>query len=152
MAGTDPGFDADAFRDAIRFAMSMGAPEDTTKRVTFRWTEQKSYTRADSGGKPWNFNEVPVATEEYDDVQVDCAVEFGARPASIRDTTIGQFDPSLVTVTVLDEQYEEIMANDVMPDLIVIDGNEYEISFLEPPIGLFEVTVYRFVAEARDES
>lgn len=148
MAGSDPRFDPDRFRDAIKFAMRMGAPEDETKRVTFRWNKVASYNNADPAGRPYAWDSTPVAEFDHPDVLIDCAVDFSARPAGTRDTPIGQFDTSTIAITVLDSDIETISG----ADLVVIDGDTYEIKFIGPPTGLFDVTIFTIYAEARDES
>lgn len=148
MAGKNPNFNAKEFRDAIGFAMQMGLPEDPNERITFRWTPNKVYDDGDAGGNPWSWDSAPVSSDERPDVQVLAAVEFAARPAGSVDTPLGQFDTSRVTVTLLDEQFELIRG----ADLMVIDQNIYEVAFVGPPIGLFDVTVYQLYGEARDES
>lgn len=148
MAGKNPNFNAKEFREAIHFAMEMGLPQDPSERITFRWTPDKTYDDSDSGGNPWSWDVVPVVTDERADVQVPAAVEFAARPAGSVDTALGQFDTSRVTVTLLDEEFEKIRG----ADLMVIDANIYDIAFVGPPIGLFDVTVYQLFGEARDES
>lgn len=148
MAGSDPRFNPDRFRDAIKFAMQMGKPEAAQERVIFRWTPQHSYSVADPAGRPYDWTSTATASVTHDDVEIDCAVEFSARPAGTRDTPLGQFDTSRAVLTLLDVDRELVEG----ADLVVIDGNIYEIGFWGPPMGLFEVTVYQAFCEARDES
>jgi hypothetical protein len=148
MAGTDAGFDATEFRDAIRFAMRMGAPEDPSERATFRWTKQQTFAVADVGGSTYDWSATPASTTQHPDVQVDVAVEFSARPAATRDEAAGQFDESRVTLTLLDEDYANVRG----ASEVILGGNTYNIDFVGPPMGLFEVTVYSVFCTARDES
>lgn len=148
MAGTDPRFPAQRFRDAIRFAMHMGLPNAVQERITFRWTTQKTFSTHDPAGRPYNWGSTPATTTSHADVLIDCAVEFTARPAGTRDTALGEFDTSRAVVTILDEDIDSVSG----ADTAIIGGNEYEILFTAPPMGLFEVTVYQLYLQARDES
>lgn len=148
MAGSDPRFDPARFRDAIHFVMQMAAPEDTSERVTFRWETEKTFTQADPAGRPYLWSSTPATSTPHADVQIDCVVEFSARPAGSRDTPFGQFDTSRAVISVLDDDFSTIQG----ADLAIINGNTYEIQFVGPAIGLFEVTLYQLFCEARDES
>lgn len=148
MAGSDPRFNEAQFRDAIKFAMKMGTPEDTEKRATFRWTTVKTYATQDPSGRPYSWSSVPTATVAHDDVQIDCAVEFIPRPSGGRDTPLGSFDVSRAVITILDVDYAEIAG----ADEVLIDGNTYDIQFEGKPDGLFGVTIHTIYADARDES
>lgn len=141
-------FDATAFRDAIRNTMVMGLPNATSEKATFRWTTQKTYAVDDPAGKPYSWTAAPATTTTHADVQVPVAWEFSARPASSLDTTIGQFDASRVEITILDVDYEDVEG----ADQIIMGGNTYNLEFVAPPQGLFEVTVYKLYAIAQDES
>lgn len=148
MAGSNPAFNQDVFRDVIRTTMIMGTANPTTEKPTFRWNPSKTYTIQDPGGQPYDFTSAPVTTVAPADVQVPVAVEFSARPAGSLETSIGEFDTSRVIITVLDEDYALIKG----ADEVLLGGNTYDIQFVGPPIGLFEVTVYQIFAIARDES
>lgn len=148
---TDPsfgaGFDAAAFRSAIQSTMEMGLPQDTSERVTFRWNVERSFSQADPSGKPYSWTATPMTETAPTDVQIPAAVEFTARPAGTVDTPIGQFDATRVIITVLDTHYPAVQD----ADLVVIDGDDYQIDFWGPPIGLFDVTLYQCYTTAIDE-
>lgn len=152
MAGSNDDFDASAFREAIQFAMNMGLPSDTSERATFRWRTERSFDKADSGGDPFSWDSSPTSETSRSDVQLACAVEYVSRISASEDTNIGPFDPSRVVITLLDEQYDTLTQYGDFPDVVLLGGNEYEIKFVGPPVGLFEVTVYQVHAQARDES
>lgn len=151
MRTSDPrgsGFNETQFRDAIKFAMSMGTPQTEAMRPTFRWTTVKTFNNADSGGKPWTKNATPTSTESKPDVQIDCAVEFVTRTTLSGGTAIGDFDTPRAKLTVLDVDYPSIEgANEVL-----LGGNTYKIDFVAPPDGLFGVEVYYIHCSAIDES
>ena len=148
MAGTNPGFNAAAFRTAIIDAMTMGLPSETQDRATFRWNKERTFNTVDPAGTPYDLTAAPLTDTTPDDVLIPCAVEFSARPAGSLDTTVGEFDTSRVVITVLDEHYPQVEG----ADGVLLGQNTYEIQFVAPPIGLFEVTVYQVYAVARDES
>lgn len=152
MAGTDSRFDATAFRDAIRFAMTMGLPDTTSERATFKWNVDRTYVVPDSGGQPFNWGETPSTESAYVDVRIPVAVEFLSKGGDTQDTRIGQFDVSRVIITVLDEDFTDLTQDGVFADKVQLDDGIYDIQFVGPPIGLFEVTVYQIYAQAVDEA
>ncbi len=148
VTGFGTGFDADAFRTAIKNTMKMGAPQDTTQRATFIWTTTKTYSRSDSGGKPWTKDATVATTTTHAPVQVDVAVEFIPRSTLAGGTPIGNFETPRAIITVLDEDYTSIEG----ADKVLLGTNTYNIDFIAPPIGLFEVTVIQIHCSAGDES
>lgn len=148
MAGSDPRFDPNVFRTNIRFAMRMGMPEDATKGVTFRFGKTKTWPSGaalDQDGNPFDPTLSAIVTEP-DPVQIPVGVEFSQ--ASPEELPVGQFVGSKVVLTMLDEDYEEVK----LAKEVTIDGDDYIIRYEEPPIGLFDVTVHRFVCTSKDES
>lgn len=148
---TDPsfgsGFDADLFRSKIKSAMQMGSPNAVAEKVTFKWPTLKTYSgKVDPTGRPYDLASVAESTSQHEDVQVDCAVEFIYRNAT--GTPIGEFDTPRVIITLLDVDYELIEG----ATKVFLGGNTYEIQFVEPPMGLFSVTIYNLHAQAVDES
>lgn len=146
--GFGAGFDADLFRESIRAAMTMGLPNTVSERATFRWHPQRTFAKSDPTGKPYDLSAAPVSDTTPEDVQIPCAVEFSARPAGSMETALGEFDTSRVIITLLDVDMPLISG----ADEVILGGNTYDIQFLGPPIGLFDVTVYQLFAIARDES
>ena len=148
MAGSNPAFDAGAFRTAIRDAMNMGLPANVSERATFKWNVERTFNTADPAGNPYDWGTTPATTTTHPDVQIPVAVEYTSRASESGANAIGQFDPSRVTLTILDEDYALVEgANEVL-----LGGNSYLVRYVAPPLGLFEVTVYQVFAEARDES
>lgn len=140
-------FNATEFRSAIRFAMQMGLPSDTSERITFRWRDETTHDDSDSGGKPWNFSSTPVTTVTTDDVQVTCGVSFMA-DSTVEGTPVGPFQHPRIVVSLLEDEYDDVAT----ADEIVMDGATYDIKYWEPPQALFDVTVYKVHAEAVDEA
>jgi hypothetical protein len=151
------GFDATEFRQAIEFAMQMGLPGTESERVTFRWSGSKVFDTPDERGNPYDWTNAPASTESTPDIPasitVPCAVEFRARRSVSGETIIGSFDVASVVITLLDTQYALLQHDTLgLPDQLTVDGNQYDVSFWGPPMGLFNVTVYQMYAQARDES
>lgn len=147
MAGSDPGFNAAEFRDAIHFAMRMSAAPNPTQRLTFRWSTEHTYPIEDRAHKPYNWTEAPATTDTITDLQVDCAFEFLPSSSEVA-TAIGVFRDVRVKITLLDSEYDAILAhgNGRFPDLVVADDDTYEVKFIPPPQGLFEVAVWTVYA------
>lgn len=152
MAGTNPSFDPAAFRDAIRFAMTMGTPNSTNDVATFRWNVLRTYGVQDSAGNPFDWTETATTTNDPLDVQVPVAIQFVSGVGTTTDTSMGQFDASRIVVTVLDEDYALLTQDGRFADLIVSGETTYKINFVEPPVGLFGVDVWSIHAQAEDES
>lgn len=150
MAGTDARFNAADFRTNIRFAMTMGLPNTTAERATFQWDTAKTFTKDDTGGNPFDWTASPVTTVTYPDVLIPVAVEIGGE--SDDNTNVGTFDISRAVITVLDEDFELLTVNDVFCNRVLLGDNAYEIKFVAPPLGLFDVTVYQIHCLALDES
>jgi len=167
MAGTDSRFDATAFRDAIRFAMTMGLPDTETERATFIWNVDREFVIDDAAGSPFEWGETAAYTSTYGEVQIPVAVEFLSKGGDTQDTRLGQMDVSRIIVTILDEDFPALeqvsqghaghFADKIRfggPIAAVTDQEYayYDIQFVGPPLGLFDVTVYQVYAQAIDES
>jgi hypothetical protein len=152
MADSYPGFSATQFREAIVFAMNMGTPSVTSQQASFAWSKRRTYAIADPGDDPFDWDATPVTNVVPDPVSIPCAIEYG--PGVLSETTpFGTIDPMTGTVTVLDEHYPSLFdTQGVRADLVIVDGNTYDIQFEQPPIGLFDVTVHQFQIQARDET
>jgi hypothetical protein len=148
MAGSNPAFNAAAFRTAIRNTMTMGSPNNPAERATFRWKIEREFDIDDPAHKPYDWTSTPTNEITHPDVQVPVAVEFSARPSGSNQTQMGEFDTSRAVITILDEDYVKVQGADV----ILLGGNAYGIQFVGPPMGLFEVTVYQIFCEAVDET
>lgn len=137
MAGVDAGFDAAAFRTAIRTAMTMGLPTDTSQQITFVFLETDTYAAEDTNHDPYGWSSSPITEVAERTVQVPAAVEWGI--GTLSDTAAGQFDTSKVTVTLLDVDYALVAGCKE----VRINNTRFEIDVWGPPLGLFDVTVYQ---------
>lgn len=147
MAGSNSAFDADLFRTNIRAAMTMGLPNKPVEQATFQWRVHKTYQREDSTHRPYDWTAASVTSDARADVKIPVAVEFG-RVSEATGNAVGSFENPRVTMTILDEDYELIKG----ASHVLLGENVYEIDFVAPPIGLFDVTVYQIFARARSES
>lgn len=147
MAGSSSLFDATLFRSQIRATMTMGLPGTVADRATFRWTPNKTYSKQDSDAKPWTWTEVSVTDVVHSDVQIPVALEI-LRTVEQAGTSLGDFNIPKVILTILDVDYALVVGADV----VLLGQDEYNIDFVEPPIGLFDVTVYRLHLRSGDES
>lgn len=142
-------FKAASFRDAIRFAMTMGLPDAVDQRVTFQWSTKKTFSVPDPAGNPYSWSDTPTKVVTHDDVQVPVAVQFKARATGSADgTPFGAVENPQLILTLLDEDYAQVEG----ADLVVADGSTYIVDFIKPPDGLFDVTIYTIYCKAQDES
>lgn len=148
MAGSDSRFDAARFREAIQFAMSMGAPTETADQATFIWVTQDDFEREDSSGAPWDWTATPTVDNSVPDVvELNVAVEYRAGLGDMTGRAAGQFDNPGAVITVLDEDYDSIVG----ADQVLLGGDTYVIDYVTQ-VALFEVDVYQIHCTARDES
>jgi len=153
MAGTDSRFNATQFRDAIHFAMTMGLPDATSERITLRWKKRRTYTQEDAGRNPFDWSDSPVTDVAHTDVALKAAVEFQFVRSGVENNPVGQFEAPNLVVTLLDTEYPSLFASDgKRADEVILDGSTYQINFVAPPIGLFDVTVYQIYCSGLDEA
>lgn len=155
MAGTDASFDATQFRDAIKFAMNMGLPDDPNERATFYFRPTMRYVdqagneainpRLDQNGKPLDPS-IRIVREHPTPVQVPVAVEFNT--ANVDERPVGAFKPTRVSITVLDEHWPRVE----QAIEVELGGDRYVISYERPPVGLFEVTIHTIECFAQSET
>lgn len=141
MAGSDPNFDATAFRAAIRSTMQLGAPSNVADQATFRWNKAKTFAQQDSTGMPYDWTSTPLTDVEQPDVKVPVAVQFTA--GASYNNGVGSFTASKVVLTVLDVDFALVQG----ADQVLIGQRVFNILFYGPPVGLFDVTVYEIHAE-----
>lgn len=152
MAGTDPTFVASDFRTSIRFAMAMGMPTADGEKLKWYFNTVKTYSHHDPSALPYDWTASPTSDTKEDpsdpDVPtiVDYALEFGA--GSSTDTEVGRFDTSHLVVTLLDQDWVVVQG----ADYAMIGDTVYDVQFVGPPLGMFDVTVYQVYLKARDQS
>lgn len=147
MAGTDTRFNAVKFRDAINFAMSMGAPNALP--VEFLWDLVETFSNPDPTGLSYSMSAAPTSASQHPPVTINCAVEY--IPASTVGTTnasFGRIEESKLIVTVMDDVFPQIDG----ASYIKLNGNRYEIEVDAPTFNLFEVEIHQLYCTAIDES
>lgn len=141
-------FNAARFRSAIRNVMTMGLPNSTAEQATFRWTPVRTFDPESPAHDPYGWTQTATSTTTHADVIVPVAVELSSRPTGSVETSLGEFDVTWAKLTVLDTDFAFVDG----ADQVILGGGTYEIQFVEPPQGLFEVTIYTVHARARDEA
>jgi len=143
MAGTAAGFNADGFRQAIRFVYTMAAPVPADEQLTFYF--KPTVTRApdsDSEGVPFNIGGPKSTVTQRPPVAVPCGIEQvpeGAR-ADV-DTPFGVLRSPWVKISLLDEDYEQVRDS----AYILLGGEKYDYHHTEVPGGLFSVGLYTMI-------
>lgn len=139
MAGNLPGFDPDGFREAIRFAMNLGATPDIEQQATFYFP--KTTTSAgplDPSGVPFAPGTPVARTPTREPVRVPCGIEDAAGDPQA--TGIGRFGDGIV-VTLLDEDYAAVEGF----AFVAVGGVRYDYARELIPRGLGPVGVHRLL-------
>lgn len=153
MAGTDPtnSFLASDFRTNILAAMTMALPNTVADQPTFRWKTEGVYDQADPAGNPYYWGATPVSVTVIPDLQVTCAVDISGSPTSSTGTDAGEFTELTARITLLDTQYQALLANGGrLPDLVLIGQSTYQVDYMQPSIALYDVEVYTLFASSHD--
>lgn len=151
MAGSNPDFDAGAFRTAIQFVYTMAAapiPADQIKFYfpsTLVYTEPGGETGVDGIGVPFDPQSTVVRTQAPP-VTVPCGIEYLDK--SGQTTVFGDVIPATVMVTLLDEDYVKVQGC----AYIVLHGEKYKYVHTNPPSGLFDVGLFELEFAAENAS
>lgn len=131
------GFDQAGFEDGIRTAMQMAQPNETADVPIFYFLGTTSSTSPTDGrGVPFD-PDATVTTVAPDPVtDVLCAMEFGV--GTDRDTRLGRLDESQLTITFLDDEYQQIKGADHM----TVGGMRYDFDSYDGPYALFTSSVW----------
>jgi hypothetical protein len=147
VAGTNAGFNAAEFRDAIHFAMQLGAAPDAGERVTFHLPKQLVYNTVAVDGANVPFDPAATVTmTSPDPILVDCAVEYF--DSENQPTNFGLMAPTRLAVTLLDVDYEQVKEC----AYVVVHGDRYDYRRTEPPAGLFDVGLYTMHFTSQSET
>lgn len=142
MAGASSSFDADEFRQNIRDTMLMGLTGTAADRPKFIFNATETYTvgeELDDSGTPYDLTVAPTVAGTPAK-QVLCAVEWvSGKNTSTDGSTLGDFEEGDLILTLLDVDYTQIKG----ADHVELDGTRYEIRYVQPSVGLFDVTVYQ---------
>lgn len=144
MAGKNNGFNAKAFRSAIRQVYTMAAPPVSDEQATFFFPPQLVYNvGTDAEDTPFDPSATVTRTQPPA-VKVPCALDFkGVSEMS----DFGLLSPAKIAITLLDEDYAKVAGF----AYVVIRGERYNYASVDPPSGLFDVGLYtvHVVAESQ---
>ena len=146
MAGSNADFNAAEFRDAIAFAMTMGAAVDVGERATFHFPKTLVYNAPADGAQVPFDPAATVTASEPPAIQVNCAIDYF--DAENQPTSFGLLSPSRLTITLLDEDYAKVKDS----SYVVVHGDRYNYRRTEPPSGLFDVGIYTMHFTAQNET
>jgi hypothetical protein len=146
MAGSNPDFDAVAFRTNIRFVFGMAAAPLIEEQVAFYFPSQLVYNRSvDTEDVPFDPSATVTSTPSLP-VRVPCAIEYFDNEGV--SSAFGIITPSRLAITLLDEDYQKIKG----ATYVVTGGDRYNYRRTEPPAGLFDVGLYTLHFSAVDET
>ena len=154
--GIPVGFDSQGFRNAIGFAMQMGAPPDASRRAKFIkrsnlrtfWKDGEELTappRMGRNNEPLD-PDIEVRIADPETISVDCAIEVEAADAD--ELPVGSFRPTKVVCTLLDDQYALVEGCKEL----VYNGDRYLYGYEPELVGLFDDGVHTIVVYALDGS
>ena len=139
MAGTLPNFDPEEFRDAIRFAMNLGAPPDAEQQATFYFPKVTTSTAPlDPSGVPFAPGTPVARAPSKPPVRVPCGIEDASGEPLV--TGIGRFGDGII-VTLLDEDFEAVAGF----EFVSVGGVRYDYARELVPRGLGQVGIHRLL-------
>lgn len=145
MAGSNSGFNARAFREAIRFTYTMAASPVTEEQVAFYKPSELVYNvPVDDDNVPFDPNST-VQRVIPPPVRVPCSVEY--IDAEGQPVPFGTVTASRIKCSLLDEDYALVKGS----AYVVIAGEKYTYRRTEPPTGLFDVGLYVMHFRAENE-
>jgi len=153
MAGTPAigVFNGPAFRENILAVMTMALPNTVVDQPTFRWKTERVYAQAGPDGNPYYWAESPLGSDPIPDLQVTCAVEISGSPTASTGTDAGEFTELTARITLLDTQYQQLIAQGGrLPDIVLIGQSIYQVDLMQPSIALYDVEVYTLFASSHD--
>lgn len=142
MAGSDTGFVAAEFREAIRFAMLMGSPNAIQEKATFRWNKAHTFDPQDPARRPYHWNEAVVTDTTPPDVVLDhVAIEYHPSRTNAG-TDVGSFVPLKADMTLLDQDFALVAG----ADQVIVGGNTWLVVAITMQ-ALFSVDVHTLYCE-----
>jgi len=131
----------------------MALANTVADQPIFRWTVEPSYTVADPAGRPYFWGATPTGDVLISDLQVVCDVELSGSPTSSVGTDAGEFTELTARITLLDTQYQLLLAHGGRPpDVVIIGQSTYDVDYIPPNLALFDVDVWVIMATSRDAS
>lgn len=149
------GFDEANFRSAIRETMRMGMPPNDDHKLRWFWRRNQTFVPDSPGGSPYDWTQPaepdtagnPTGDPEDDGLIVDYAFDFNAGGGG-QVTPLGSVDPSKITVTLFDVDYDRVKT----ADYCLIGTTRYIIQFSAAPYALFNVTMHDIMLQAEDQA
>lgn len=144
MAGKSPGFDAKAFRTAIRGVWDMAAPNLPGEQATFFMPQQAVFTApTDEDDVPFDPAARPDTASPNPPIKISCGVQYFDAAGNLTD--FGYVVPARATIDMFDEDYAKVKGC----AFVVLRGEKFNYDHTEFPAGLFDVTIYtlHFIAE-----
>ena len=135
-------------RDNLRATMVMGLPEIETDRPTFYFDDDKTWTREDMEGSPWDWTATPVSNVQKSPIQVLCAYEYfsplGRQGAFY--TEVGEFNPTTLVISMFEEEFGEVFG---FAHVWVGPGDtQWWYRTWKPAVGLNDLTLYEVTCTA----
>lgn len=158
--GIATAFPTATVRNALLFAMQMGAPTETTRQVRFikkasgrryfigteeQFLAPEGTLRVDRDGRPLN---PQVRVEQNADTEVDVDVAIELTEATAEELPVGNFRPVKATVTLMGQEYAQIVGCREM----AYNNDRYGFGYELEANGLFDLTVHTLIFFALDES
>ena len=129
-------------RENLRATMVLGLPETVAERPTFFFEDDKTWTRQDMEGSPWDWTACPPALVQKSSVQVLCAYEFfaplGRQGAFL--TEVGEFNPTTLVLTMFEEEHDEVDGFNFVT--VGPDDTKWWFRTWKPAVSLNDLTVY----------
>lgn len=158
--GLSVNFPSADVRNALLFAMQMGAPNKVTERVRFvkkapgrryflddveQFQPPAGTLRLDRDGKPLNPN-VTVEQTPDDEIPLDVAIEI--TQATAEELPVGSFRPVKAEITMMQEEYDQMAGSREL----LYNNDRYGYGYETEAIGLFDMTFHVLIFFAIDES
>lgn len=133
--------------------MVMGLANTVADQPLFRWRVVPTYAVTDPAGHPYFWGATPLTDVTIPDLRVTCVVELSGSPTSSTGTDVGEFTELTARITLLDTQYQQLLAHGGRPpDVILIGQQTYDVDYVPPNEALFDVDVWTIMATSRDAS
>lgn len=139
-----PSFDQARVIEGLHKAMGFGEPNVVGDKTTF-WTETATASAGAKDQEDVPFDPSVRRPTTKSSKQVTCALEYNEKSTVVNDYGVSQ--PSSVTITLLDEDYQQIKGF----SWVVAGGNQYFYSETEPPTGMGSIDVWTVHANSRDQ-
>ena len=129
-------------RDNLRATMVMGLPDVETERPTFVFEDDKTWTREDMEGSPWDWTATPVVNIQKGSIQVLCAYEYfsplGRQGAFY--TEVGEFNPTTLVLSMFETEFSDVFGFSYVT--VGPDDTRWYFRTWKPAVSLNDLTLY----------